>query len=62
MKKTIPNDEELKKYIHKKMTSPLMEHASEEMMESVWRFIKKISTYSRTPGTLSDYKKMVVFA
>jgi len=62
MKKTIPNDEELKKYIHKKMTSPLMEHASEEMMESVWRFIKKISTYSRTPGTLSDYKKMAVFA
>ena len=62
MKKTIPSEEELKKYIHKKMTMPLLEHASEEAKESVWKFIKKISTYARTPGTLAHYKKMAVFA
>ena len=62
MKKNIPNDEELKKYSHKKMTMPLMEHAPEEAKEDVWKFIKKISTYARTPGTLADYKKMAVYA
>ena len=62
MKKIIPNDEELKKYSHKKMTMPLMEHAPDEAKEDVWKFIKKISTYARTPGTLADYKKMAGFA
>lgn len=62
MKKTIPSEEELKKYIHKKMTMPLMEHSSEETKADVWKFIKKISTYARTPGTLAHYKKMAVFA
>ena len=62
MKKKIPSDEELKKYIHKKMTLPLMEHASEEAKEVVWKYVKKISTYARTPGTLAHYKKMAVFA
>ena len=36
MAKKIPSDEELKKYINKKMTMPLLEHASEEARESVW--------------------------
>ncbi|MBQ6229890.1 MAG: hypothetical protein IJJ74_02100 [Eubacterium sp.] len=62
MKKNIPNDEELKKYIHKKMTLPLMEHASEEVKESVWKLVKRLSTYARVPGTVSDFKKMAVFA
>ena len=62
MKKSIPNEEELKKYSHKKMTMPLMEHAPKEAKGSVWKFIKKISTYAHTPGTLADYKKMAVFA
>ena len=62
MKKNIPTEEELKKYSHKKMTMPLMEHTPEEAKGSVWKFIKKISTYAHTPGTLADYKKMEVFA
>ncbi len=37
MKKNIPSDEELKKYSHKKMTMPLLEHASDETKEQVWK-------------------------
>ena len=57
MKKNIPNDEELKKYIHKKMTLPLMEHASEEVKESVWKLVKRLSTYARVPGRCQTLRK-----
>ena len=62
MKKQIPSEEELKKYSHKKMTLPLMEHASDDVKEAVWKLVKRLSTYARTPGTVADYKKMAVFA
>ncbi len=62
MKKQIPSEEELKKYSHKKMTLPLMEHASDGVKEAVWKLVKRLSTYARTPGTVADYKKMAVFA
>ena len=62
MKKQIPSEEEIKKYSHKKMTLPLMEHASEDEKEAVWKLVKRLSTYARTPGTVADYKKMVAFA
>jgi hypothetical protein len=62
MKKKGPSEEELNKYSRKKMTLPLMEHASEEMKEPVWKLVKKLASYARVPGTVSDYKKMAVFA
>ena len=62
MKKKIPSDEEIKKYSHKKMTEPLLEHASEETIEEVWKLVKKLASYARVPGTLADHKKMAVFA
>jgi len=62
MKKQIPSEDELKKYSHKKMTLPLMEHASDDVKEAVWKLVKRLSTYARTPGTVADYKKMAVFA
>ena len=62
MKKKIPSEEELKKYSHKMMTLPLMEHASDDVKEAVWKLVKRLSTYARTPGTAADYKKMAVFA
>ena len=62
MKKQIPSEEELKKYSHKMMTLPLMEHASEDAKEAAWKLVKRLSTYARTPGTAADYKKMAVFA
>ncbi len=61
MKKNF-NDEELKKYSHKKMTLPLMDQASEEVKEPVWKLVKKLSTYARVPVTVSDFKKMEAFA
>lgn len=62
LKKQIPSDEELKKYSHKKMTLPLMEHAPEDIKEPVWKLVKRLSTYARVPGSVSDFKKMAVFA
>ena len=62
MKKKLPSDEELKKYSHKKMTMPLMEHASEDTKEYVWKIIKKMSTFTSVPGTLDHFKRMAVFA
>lgn len=62
MKKNTPSDDEIKNYSHKKMTLPLMEHASEEMKEPVWKLVKKLASYARVPGTMSDFKKMAVFA
>ena len=62
MKKNTPSDDEIKNYSHKKMTLPLMEHASEEMKEPVWKLVKKLASYARVPGAMSDFKKMAVFA
>ena len=62
MKKKTPSDEELKKYSHKKMTLPLMEHAPEETKEQVWKLVKKISTFSYSPCTPAEYKRMAAFA
>ena len=62
MKKKNPSDEELKKYTHKKMTLPLMEHAPEETKEQVWKLVKKISTFSYSPCTPAEYKRMAAFA
>ena len=39
-----------------------MEHASEEMKEPVWKLVKKLASYARVPGAMSDFKKMAVFA
>ena len=47
MKKNTPSDDEIKNYSHKKMTLPLMEHASEEMKEPVWKLVKKLASYAR---------------
>lgn len=50
MKKNTPSDDEIKNYSHKKMTLPLMEHASEEMKEPVWKLVKKVSVLCSCTG------------
>ena len=49
-------------YIIKQMTLPLVEHASEETLDDVWKLVKKLATFTCAPVTLAHYKRMAVYA
>ena len=48
--------------IEKQMTYVLMSHASESNKETIWKYCKKIASFSHAPVTLKEYQRMKSFS
>lgn len=44
------------------MTYVLMSHANEENKEIIWKYCKKIASFSHAPITLKEYQRMKIFS
>lgn len=51
-----------KMVISKQMTYILMSHANETNKEKVWKYCKKIASFSHAPVTLKEYQRMKSFS
>ena len=51
-----------KMIIRKQMTYVLMSQTNEANREKIWKYCKKIASYSHAPVTLKEYQRMKTFA
>lgn len=55
-------DDNRKMVLRKQMTSVLMSHANEANKETIWKYCKKLASFSHAPVTLKEYQRMKSFS
>ena len=51
-----------KMVMRENMTSVLMSHTNDENKETIWKYCKKLASFSHAPITLKEYQRMKTFS